>query len=176
MRQIKTWIRWDNLCVCVNCRGTTNSVVAEPFKFVKRLPLRNAHCMKFYFHNLMNGGMWWCGRLRQCPTSLKVVGLIHNGVTGISLWHNPSGRTMALGFTQPLTEMRTRNISWVWRQPVRRADNLTTSTCWSSWNLGALVSWSPLGLSRPVMELCYLTYWMVWTETECYLHAFVTRF
>jgi len=25
---------------------------------------------------------------------------------------NPSGRTMALGFTQPLTEMSTRNISW----------------------------------------------------------------
>ena len=27
-------------------------------------------------------------------------------------WHNPSGRTMALGSTQPLTEIRTRNISW----------------------------------------------------------------
>jgi len=30
-----------------------------------------------------------------------------------SRWcHNPSGRTMALGLTQPLTEMSTRNISW----------------------------------------------------------------
>ena len=27
-------------------------------------------------------------------------------------WHNPSDRTMALGSTQPLTEMSTRNISW----------------------------------------------------------------
>ena len=27
-------------------------------------------------------------------------------------WHNPSGRTMALGLTQPLTEMSTRNVSW----------------------------------------------------------------
>ena len=26
--------------------------------------------------------------------------------------HNPSGRTMALGLTQPLTEMSTRNTSW----------------------------------------------------------------
>jgi hypothetical protein len=26
--------------------------------------------------------------------------------------HNPSGRTMALVLTQPLTEMSTRNISW----------------------------------------------------------------
>jgi hypothetical protein len=25
---------------------------------------------------------------------------------------NPSGRTMALGSTQPLTEMSTRNLSW----------------------------------------------------------------
>jgi hypothetical protein len=28
------------------------------------------------------------------------------------IFHNPVGRTMALGSTQPLTEMSTRNISW----------------------------------------------------------------
>ena len=33
-------------------------------------------------------------------------------VIGIFHWHKPSGRTMALGSTQPLTEMSTRNISW----------------------------------------------------------------
>ena len=27
-------------------------------------------------------------------------------------WHNSSGRTMALGLTQPVTEKSTRNISW----------------------------------------------------------------
>jgi len=27
-------------------------------------------------------------------------------------WQNPSGRTMSLGSTQPLTEMSTRNIFW----------------------------------------------------------------
>jgi len=27
-------------------------------------------------------------------------------------WHNPSDRTMALEFTQPLMEMSTRSISW----------------------------------------------------------------
>ena len=42
----------------------------------------------------------------------------------------PSGRTMALGLTQPLTEMSTRNISWEQRRPVRRADNLTTFMYW----------------------------------------------
>jgi hypothetical protein len=31
---------------------------------------------------------------------------------GIFHWHNPSGRTMALELTQPLTEISTRNIPW----------------------------------------------------------------
>ena len=42
----------------------------------------------------------------------KVVGLISDdGVTGIFHSHNTSGRTMALGLTEPLTEMSTRNNS-----------------------------------------------------------------
>jgi len=32
-------------------------------------------------------------------------------VIGIFHWHNPSRRPVALGLTQPLTEMSTRNIS-----------------------------------------------------------------
>ena len=39
----------------------------------------------------------------------KVAGSIPDGVIG--MFHNPSGRTIALGLTQPLTEMSTRNIS-----------------------------------------------------------------
>jgi hypothetical protein len=39
---------------------------------------------------------------------------------------------------------------------VRRADNLTTFMCRLSRNLGASTSWSPKGLSRPVMGLLYL--------------------
>jgi hypothetical protein len=31
---------------------------------------------------------------------------------GIVHWNNPSGRSLALGLTLPLTEMSTRNISW----------------------------------------------------------------
>ena len=41
-----------------------------------------------------------------------VAGLISDGVIGIFHWHNPSGHTVALGLTQPLTEMSTKNISW----------------------------------------------------------------
>ena len=43
---------------------------------------------------------------------------------------------MALGSTWPLTEMRTRNISWGTRQPVSRVDNLATFMCQLSQNLG----------------------------------------
>ena len=56
---------------------------------------------------------WWRSWLRHCATSRKVEGSIPDGVTGIFHWHNPSGHTMALGLTQSLTEMSTRNISWV---------------------------------------------------------------
>jgi hypothetical protein len=41
-----------------------------------------------------------------------VAGSIPNGVIRIFRWYNPSGRTRALGSTQPLTEMSTKNISW----------------------------------------------------------------
>jgi len=51
-------------------------------------------------------GTWWRSSLKHCATSWKVVGSIPDGVTD-----NPSGRTMALGLTQPLTEMSNRNIS-----------------------------------------------------------------
>jgi len=37
---------------------------------------------------------------------------IPDDVTGIFHWYNPSSRTLALGSTQPLTEMNTKNISW----------------------------------------------------------------
>ena len=45
--------------------------------------------------------------LRCCATNRKVAGSIP-----IFHRHNPSDRTMALGSTQPLTEMSTRMISW----------------------------------------------------------------
>jgi hypothetical protein len=48
--------------------------------------------------------------LRHCATNRKFAGSICDGITGIFHWHNPSGRTMTLGSTQPLTEMSTRNI------------------------------------------------------------------
>jgi hypothetical protein len=48
----------------------------------------------------------------QLVEALKVAGSIPDGVIGIFHWHNPVCRTMALGSTQPLTEISTRNIYW----------------------------------------------------------------
>jgi hypothetical protein len=39
---------------------------------------------------------------------------------------NPSSSTMALGPTQPLTDMSTRNLPGGKGQPAHKADNLTT--------------------------------------------------
>ena len=46
--------------------------------------------------------------LRCCATNRKVAGSIPDGVIGIFHSHNPSDRTVALGSTQPLTEMSTQ--------------------------------------------------------------------
>ena len=69
--------------------------------------------------------------------------------------YNPSDRTMALGSTQPLTEMSTRSISW---GKGGRCVRLTTYYHPGplSRNLGTLTSWNPLGLSRPAKRLFYL--------------------
>jgi hypothetical protein len=45
-------------------------------------------------------------------TSRKVAGSIPEGFVGIFRWLKPSGRTIALGWTQPLTDMSTSYVSW----------------------------------------------------------------
>jgi len=58
------------------------------------------------------GGTRWRSWLRHCATSRKVAGSIPDGVIEKFHFYNPSDRTIALGLTQPLTEMNTRNTSW----------------------------------------------------------------
>jgi hypothetical protein len=94
--------------------------------------------------------------LRHCATNRKFMVSIQDGVIGIFHWHNPPGRTMALVFTQYLTEMSTRNIPSGYRWPVRKANKLTTFRFRFSWNLEISTSTNPQGLSRPVMGLLYL--------------------
>jgi len=93
--------------------------------------------------------------LRCCATNRKVAGSIPAGVIGIFHWPFPSGRSMALGSTQPLTEMCTRSISWGLRRPVRKADNLPPS-CAVVMKFGNLNFLEPSGHLGPVMGMIYL--------------------
>jgi hypothetical protein len=52
-------------------------------------------------------------------------GSIPDEVIGFFNWPNPYSRTMALESSQPLTEMKTRNLPEGKRQPTSGADNLT---------------------------------------------------
>jgi hypothetical protein len=56
--------------------------------------------------------LWWRSWLRHRATSREGAGSIRDGAIGIFHSHNPTGRTVALGSTQPLTEMSTKIISW----------------------------------------------------------------
>ena len=88
--------------------------------------LYNPACLLFYFQlNIFHpfgqliltitdcsSGRALAQWLRHYATNRQVAGSIPDGVIGIFQSHNPSGRTMFLGSTQPLTEMSTRCISW----------------------------------------------------------------
>jgi hypothetical protein len=67
------------------------------------------YCLGYKFTYIVPRGARW---LRHYATNRQVAGSIPGGVIGNFHWHNPSGRTMALGSTQPVTEMSTRCISW----------------------------------------------------------------
>jgi hypothetical protein len=54
-------------------------------------------------------GTRWRSWLRHCATSRKFADSIPNYVIEIFHWHNHSGRTMALGLTQSLPEISTKN-------------------------------------------------------------------
>jgi hypothetical protein len=54
-----------------------------------------------------------------------VAGSIPDEATGFFSLPNPSSRIMALGSTQPLTEMSTRNLPGGKGRPARGANNLT---------------------------------------------------
>jgi hypothetical protein len=77
--------------------------------------------------------------LRRCATSRTVPGSIPGGVTGFFSGIFPSDRTMALGATQPLVKMSTKNIPGGKRG---RCEKLTTSPpsgaeCHKIWELKA---------------------------------------
>jgi hypothetical protein len=64
--------------------------------------------------------------MRYCAKSRQVAGLSTDEAIESSNWPSPSKRTMALGSTQPLTEISTRNLPGGKGRPAHKADNLTT--------------------------------------------------
>jgi hypothetical protein len=84
---------------------------------------------------------------------------------------------MALGSTQPPTEMNTRNLSWGGKGG--RCVGLTTlppsyADCLK--NLGSSSSWIPKGLSRPVMGLLYLLSIYLYTYIPTYLPIYLSMY
>jgi hypothetical protein len=83
-------------------------------------------------------------------------------------WHNPSGSTMVLGLTRPLTGMSTRNISG--GKGGRYLGLTTLPSLYSNCllNLGFKTSWNPQGLSRPVQGLLYVYHKGYRAHFHCY--------
>jgi hypothetical protein len=84
--------------------------------------------------------------LFNMSTSRKVAGSNPDEVIGFFIWPNPSSRTMALGSTQPLTEMSTRNLLGGKGRPARKADNLIAISADCLENVGASTSHNPMVL------------------------------
>ena len=110
-------VTYNNMADMRTCEAATTPapVILEYWTYVRQ------HILKIWA-DLLNaknkcGGRaiilcsYWRNSLRHCSTSRKVAGSILKAVIGIFHWLNPSGRTMALGSTHPLTDRSTRNIS-----------------------------------------------------------------
>jgi hypothetical protein len=85
-----------NLIICKSLRGQTgNWYIIVPFWTFPGITL----------HLCGRAGARNGAVIEALRYNRKVAGSIPVGVIGIFHWHNPSGRTMALGLTQTLTEM-----------------------------------------------------------------------
>jgi hypothetical protein len=84
-----------------------------------------------------------------------VAGSIPDEAVGFLNLPNSSSRTMALGSTQPLTEMSTRNLKRGKGRPVLKSDNLTAICEPFIWKM-----WKPRRLTT------------LWASTACYRDSF----
>ena len=100
------WLTTYHPCSAETSRKSGALIYPEPLG----PPRPVAGDLHFFYY--MYAGRAVAQWLRHYATNRQVAGSIPDVVIGIFQWHNPSGRTMALGSTQPLTEMRTRCISW----------------------------------------------------------------
>ena len=119
-------------------RATQNVHSSNPTVRYHSEPLASMccpHSQPISLPTLLMEAKRWRSWLGNCATCRKVAGSIPDGVIGNFHSHNPSGRTMAMGLTQRLTEMSARNISW-W---VKAAGEYG----WQAYHLHVLGIWEP---------------------------------
>jgi hypothetical protein len=97
--------------------------------------------------------IWRSFSLWHCATSRKVAGSIPCEVIGFFILHNPFWSSVALGSTQPLTEMSTRDFPGDKGLPARKADNLTSICERIVQKCGSLYFPQHYGLPRPVTRI-----------------------
>jgi hypothetical protein len=102
-------LRIERWTFCIHKNTTRDLQGAEMHIYTLPEWLVSIYIFRWYNKCVGHAVAQW---LRHCDTNRKVAGSIPDGVIGIFHWHNPSGHTMALESTQPLTELSTRNISW----------------------------------------------------------------
>jgi hypothetical protein len=88
-------------------------------------------------------------------TIRKVADSIPDEVIRFFNWLKPSSRTIALGSTQPLTEMSTRNLPESSGWQARKADNLTAVSRFLRKSVSLKVT-QPYGPPRPLNEIVSL--------------------
>ena len=95
----------------------------------------------------------WSIWLWHCASSRQVAPSISDEVVLCFHWYNPSGHTMALGPTQPLTKTSTRD------QGCRSVGLKTLSLSYVNWLeiIGESNFWNPKGLSRPAMGYPFMS-------------------
>ena len=112
----------ENCCLCFQDRPGVWPLYSHKFLSTfrrigwfssNRPPWRHTNRSVIVFQSLIactgawDGAVCWGTALQAGRSRVR----FPNGVVGSFHWHNPSGRAMAMGSTQPLTEMSTRNIS-----------------------------------------------------------------
>jgi hypothetical protein len=114
-----------------------------------------------WFSRLLSSkwGTRWRSWLMHYATSRKITGSIPDEVIGIFNWPNPFNRPTALGWTQPLTEMSTRNLPGSnWRSALKA--EILNAIC------EPIVEkmWDPRRLRT------------LWASTACYRDSFTFTF